>query len=249
MGNVAPLLEGMDLSKSFGGLKAVNQLDFYLNGGEILGLIGPNGSGKTTLFNLIAGVFKPDSGKIWFESKDITGASSASICQMGLGRTFQITRPFPRLTVLDNVKLGRAYGGEPARTLGQARSEAEEILEFIGLSTKRSVMAGSLSLMDRKRLELGKALATRPKVLLLDEIMGGLNPKEMQAAMNLVKKIRDSGVSLIVVEHVMKAVLGLSGRVIVLNVGKKIAEGSPEEVVYNREVIEAYLGVDQDAEG
>ncbi len=241
------LLEGIGLSKSFGGIKAIDQLDFYLEYGEILGLIGPNGSGKTTLFNLIAGVFKPDRGRIWFEGVDITRFGSAYICQMGIGRTFQVTRPFPRLKVIENVKLGRAYGREPSKTLKQAEAEAEEILDFIGLGSKRLLMAGSLSLLDRKRLELGKALSTRPKVLLLDEIMAGLNPTEIQLAMNLLRKIRESGISLIVVEHVMKAVLGLSERVIVLNAGRKIAEGSPEEVIQNEEVVEAYLGAREDA--
>lgn len=246
---MARLLEADSLYKSFGGLMAINGMAFYLEKGEILGLIGPNGSGKTTLFNLIAGVFKPDRGSIRLEGEDITTAGSAATCQMGIGRTFQITRPFPRLTVLENVKLGRAYGSAPARTLKEAQTDAEEILEFIGLDSKRSVIAGSLGLLDRKRLELCKALATRPKVLLLDEIMGGLNPTEIQAAMNLIKQIKDSGKSLIVVEHVMRAILGISDRVIVLNAGEKIAEGSPQEVVLDKQVIEAYLGMDQDAQG
>lgn len=228
---------------------AINGVDFYLESGEILGLIGPNGSGKTTLFNLIAGVFKPDSGTIRFESKDITRAGCAAVCQMGIARTFQIPKPFHRLTVCENVKLGRAFGSAPARSLGQCQTEAEEIIEFIGLDSKRSVIAGSLGLIDRKKLELGKALATKPKVLLLDEIMSGLNPSEIQAATNLLKRIRDSGKSLIVVEHVMRAILGISDRVIVLNTGVKIAEGSPREVVLDKKVIEAYLGVDQDAQG
>lgn len=243
------LLEVNRLYKSFGGLMAINGVDFCLESGEILGLIGPNGSGKTTLFNMIAGIFKPDSGIIRFDGKDITGTGCAAICQMGIARTFQIPRPFPRLTVLENVKLGRAYGCAPAGSLKQCQTEAEEILEFIGLGSKQSVIAGSLNLIGRKRLELGKALATKPKVLLLDEIMGGLNPSEIQAATNLLKRIRDSGKSLIVVEHVMRAVLGISDRVIVLNVGEKIAEGSPQEVVLDKKVIEAYLGVDQDAQG
>jgi branched-chain amino acid transport system ATP-binding protein len=243
------VLEGEHLSRSFGGLMAINGVDFYLEDGEILGLIGPNGSGKTTLFNLIAGVFKPDSGKIRYEGKDITAAGCAAICQMGIARTFQVTRPFPFLSVLENVKLGRAYGSSPARTLEQAEAEADEILEFIGLRLKRSVRAGRLGLIDRKRLELGKALATKPKVLLLDEIMAGLNPTEIEVATNLVRRIRDSGVSLIVIEHMMRAIMGISNRVIVLNVGKKIAEGSPSEVVLNEQVIEAFLGVDKYAEG
>jgi len=245
---MVPLLEGNQLYKSFGGLMASNGLDFYLEIGEILGLIGPNGSGKTTLFNLIAGVFKPDKGQILFEGRDITGASSAAVCQKGIARTFQITRPFPHLSVLENVKLGRAYGSDPAKTLEQAQFEADEILKVIGLSSKRMVLAGRLGLIDRKRLELGKALSTKPKVLLLDEIMAGLNPTEVQAAANLVKQVRDSGVSLIVIEHMMKAIMGICHRVIVLNAGKKIAEGEPREVVLNKEVIEAFLGEDEDAE-
>ncbi len=246
---MAPLLEASRLVKSFGGLVAVNDLDFHLDRGEILGLIGPNGSGKTTLFNLIAGVLKPDSGEIWFEGKKITDASCADICQSGIGRTFQIPRPFPRLTALENVKLGRAYGSGPARTLAKAHADAQELLEFVGLGSKRSVIAGSLGLMDRKRLELAKALATRPRLLLLDEIMAGLNPTEVQAAMDLVRTIRNRGISLIVVEHVMRAVLGISGRVIVLNAGRKIGEGPPHTVVSDRQVIEAYLGADDDGEG
>jgi branched-chain amino acid transport system ATP-binding protein len=242
------LLDGNQLYKSFGGLMATNGMDFHLESGEILGLIGPNGSGKTTLFNLIAGVFKPDRGRIKFLGKDITGAGCAAICQMGIARTFQITRPFPFLTVLENVKLGRAYGSAPAETLELAGKEAEEILDFIGLGPKKSVLAGRLGLIDRKRLELGKALSTKPKILLLDEIMAGLNPTEIQAATHLVKEIRDSGVSLIIIEHMMKAIMGICHRVIVLNAGKKIAEGEPREVVLNREVIEAFLGEDQDVE-
>ena len=242
------LLEGNQLYKSFGGLMAINGVDFCLEPGEILGLIGPNGSGKTTLFNLIAGVFKPDKGRIKFGGKDITGTDCASVCQMGIARTFQITRPFPLLTVLENVQLGRAYGSDPATTLEQAQTEADEILKFIGLSSKRKVPAGRLGVIDRKRLELGKALSTKPKVLLLDEIMAGLNPTEILAATDLVKKIRDSGISLIVIEHMMKAIMGICHRVIVLNAGKKIAGGNPREVVLDRGVIEAFLGEDQDAE-
>ena len=245
---MAYLLEGNQLYKSFGGLMATNGVDFHLEGGEILGLIGPNGSGKTTLFNLIAGVFKPDKGRIRFGGRDITATGCATICQLGIARTFQITRPFPLLTVLENVQLGRAYGSDPAETLDQAQIDADEILKFIGLSSKRKVVAGRLGLIDRKRLELGKALSTKPKVLLLDEIMAGLNPTEILAATDLVKQIRDSGVSLIVIEHMMRAIMGISQRVIVLNAGRKIAEGTPQEVVLDRSVIEAFLGEDQDAE-
>jgi branched-chain amino acid transport system ATP-binding protein len=245
---MAYLLEGNQLYKSFGGLMATNGVDFCFERGEILGLIGPNGSGKTTLFNLIAGVFKPDKGQIKFEGRNVTGTGCAAICQLGIARTFQITRPFPLLTVLENVQLGRAYGSDPAKTLEQAQIEADEILKFIGLSSKRKVPAGRLGVIDRKRLELGKALSTKPKVLLLDEIMAGLNPTEVLAATDLVKQIRDSGVSVIVIEHMMRAIMGICHRVIVLNAGRKIAEGNPREVVLDRGVIEAFLGEDQDVE-
>ena len=243
------LLEINQLHKAFGGLAAIAGVDFYLDDGEILGLIGPNGSGKTTLFNLIAGVLTPDSGTIKLEGRDITAAGAADICQMGIARTFQIPLPFHRLTVLDNVKLGRAFGSAPAHNLEQAREEADEILAFIGLESKRLVISGSLGLLDRKRLELGKALATRPKLLLLDEILAGLNPTEIDAAMVLIRAIRDSGITLIVVEHVMKAIMGISDRLIVLNSGVKIAIGPPADVVRDKGVIQAYLGVDRHAQG
>ena len=243
------ILEVQGLYKYFGGLAAVANVDFQLEKGEIMGLIGPNGSGKTTVFNLIAGVYRADRGSIRLDGEEITSLSTAAICQKGIGRTFQIPQPFSRLTVLENVRLGRVYGSQPAQSITQADQEADEVLEFIGLKAKRSLVSGRLPLLDRKRLELGKALATRPKVLLMDEILGGLTPAEIDTAMDLIKAIRNSGVTLIVVEHVMKAIMGISDRVIVLNSGAKIAEGPPRKVVQDRNVIEAYLGVDQHAKG
>jgi len=237
-----PILEVENLYKSFGGLVAIRNLNFTITDGEILGLIGPNGSGKTTLFNLITGLLKPDTGKIRFNKKDIAGIAPHKICQSGIARTFQLVKPFTRMSTLQNVMAGRAYGSEPARNIRQARLESEEILAFTGLSRKKVPTAAMLNLVDRKRLEIARALATKPKLLLLDEMMAGLNPTEMEDAISLVKKIRDSGITLIVVEHVMRAVLGISDRVIVLNVGEKIAEGTPQEVTSNRQVIEAYLG-------
>ena len=236
------LLEVDNVSKAFGGILAVNQVSFHLNRGEVLGLIGPNGAGKSTLFNIIIGIFKPNAGTVRFNGRDITGIAPYKICQSGIARTFQLVKPFSRLTSLENVMVGRAYGSQPARNIKQSRTESEMILALTGLANKRVRVAGMLSLIDRKRLEIARALATKPQLLLLDEMMAGLNPAELDDAIALVKSIRDSGISLIVVEHVMKVIMGISDRVIVLKVGEKIADGTPQEVASNRQVIEAYLG-------
>jgi branched-chain amino acid transport system ATP-binding protein len=236
------LLELDHVTKSFGGLMAVDKLSFSMDPREIVGLIGPNGAGKTTVFNLITGLMKPDSGKIVLNNQDITRLPPYSICQKGIARTFQLVRTFNRLTALENVVAGRAYGSMPADNIGQARSEAEQILELTDLYSKRMHKAGSLGLVDRKRLEIARALATRPRLLLLDETFAGLNTAEIKDAIKLVHEIRETGVSIIVVEHVMKVIMGIADRVVVLTVGVKIADCCPREIVSNEEVIKAYLG-------
>jgi branched-chain amino acid transport system ATP-binding protein len=208
----------------------------------IFGLIGPNGSGKTTLFNLITGFLKPDTGRIRFNGRDITGLVSYAICKTGISRTFQLNKPFSTMTVLENVMLGRIYGSEPARSLRQVRAESEELLKLVGLDKKKMVISGTLGVVERRKMEVARALATKPRLLLLDEMMAGLNLREIEDAMYLVEGIRNSGVTVIVVEHVMKAILGISDRVMVLSAGDKIAEGTPDEIVHNKKVIEAYLG-------
>ena len=236
------ILEINGLSKAFGGLVAIKDLDFFVNEGEIVGLIGPNGSGKTTLFNLISGVLKPDKGTIKFNGKEITALKPHEVCQCGIARTFQLTKPFAHMTVLQNVMVARMHGSDPVREMRQAEGECERILEFIGLGGKSSWIAATFGLVDRKRLEIAKALATKPRLLLLDEMMSGLTPIEMEDAIQLVRKIGSSGITLIVVEHVMKAILEISSRLIVISYGEKIAEGKSQEVVHNEKVIEAYLG-------
>ena len=235
-------LEIEGLCKSFGGLIAIRKLEFAVEEGEIVGLIGPNGSGKTTTLNLLTGFLRPDSGRILFRGQNVTGLGRSRICRKGIARTFQLVKPFLDFTALQNVMAGRAYGQEPSRNLAAAAAESKELLDSVGLLDKAEVLAKDLTLMQRKRLELARALATRPQLLLLDELMAGLNPGEAEDAMRLVRRIRDSGITIVVVEHIVKAILGLSDRIVVLNMGEKIAEGCPQEIVHNPQVIEVYLG-------
>ncbi len=234
-----PLLEVADLSKEFGGLRALSHLSLGVEAGEILGLIGPNGAGKTTVFNLITGFLRPNGGEIRLEGSSLVGLKPHAVTRRGIARTFQIVKPFPKLTVTENVTLA-AFVRVAARR--EAEAEARRLLELVGLSGKREMPASDLTLAEQKRLEMARALATRPRFLLLDEPMGGLNPREVAEASGLVSRIRDSGVGVVLVEHVMKAIMRISQRVVVIHHGEKIAEGPPEQVVQDAGVITAYLG-------
>ena len=237
------ILQVEGLSKSFGGLKAVYDVGFDVEQGEILGLIGPNGSGKTTILNLLTGFLKPDSGTIMFKGQDLVGLPRNQVCRRGVARTFQIIKPFLEFTALKNVMVGRVYGQEPARNLKVAAEDSREILDLVGLADKTDTLAKDLTLMERKRMELARALAARPQFLLLDELMAGLNHAEADDAMKLIRQIKDDlNLTILIVEHIVKAIVGLSDRIIVLNMGEKIAEGLPQEIIHNPEVIDVYLG-------
>ncbi len=236
------ILCGTDVTKSFGGLRALDSVDFQLHEREILGLIGPNGAGKTTLFNLIAGVYKPDRGVVLFFDEPITGLRPDQICKRGIARTFQITKPFLGMSVLENAVVGSYFGHHNRKGLKQCIDHAQGTLFLVGLEDKKDVLASQLTLGERKRLELARALSADPTILLLDEVVAGLNPTEALDMVELIKKIRKEGVTILMIEHVMKAVMGASDRIIVLRHGQKIADGSPEAIAVNKDVVEAYLG-------
>ena len=235
------LLEVQGISKRFGGLLAVGDVSFNLLEGEILGLIGPNGAGKTTLFNLVNAVYKSDTGSIIFSGKNITRSSPDQVVHLGLARTHQIVRPLNGMSVLENVTVGACFGRE-YQSRRTARTTALEVLERVGLASRANSPASALTLAGKKRLEVARALAARPKLLLLDEVLAGLNPTEIAQMIDLVRSIRDNGVSVFMIEHVMQAIMNLSDRIVVLNLGRKIAEAPPTEVVQNPDVVEAYLG-------
>lgn len=237
------ILEVTGMKKQFGGLAAVADVEFCIDQGEIVGLIGPNGAGKTTLFNLISGALAPTSGITRFKGQDITGLKPHQICKRGIARTFQLVNLFSAMTVLENVLLGSLFGRSTDINESDVEGGSLALLQFVGLSGMERLIAKELTIANQKRLEVARALATNPELLLLDEVMAGLNPTEVTEAIELIKKIRDKGITIFMVEHVMKAIMGVSDRIMVLDYGEKIAEGTPEEIAANKKVVEVYLGV------
>ena len=238
------ILEVKGVTKMFGGLVAVNNVSFEVSKGEIFGIIGPNGAGKTTLFNVISGFYRPDKGRIFFDGKEITGQKPHKLAKLGLTRTWQIVKPFLGMKVLDNVLVSiyATKGIVTGMSEEEAVRKAEEILDFVGLLHRKDLLAEALPHGERKRLEIARALATDPKLLMLDEPAGGLTPTEMDEVMDVARRVRESGITVIVIEHNMRVFMNICERIMVLNFGRKIAEGTPEEISTNEEVIKAYLG-------
>jgi branched-chain amino acid transport system ATP-binding protein len=242
------ILQVQSVHKWFGGLQALTQITFDVPAGQILGLIGPNGAGKTTLFNVINGVYPPSHGRVIFREKDIRGLKPYHLARRGLARTHQIVRPLNELTVRENVMVGACFGRE-GHSRAEAAAIADDVLEFVGLAERANQLAGSLNVAQKKRLELARALASRPHLLLLDEVLAGLNPSEIATMVETVRQIRDQHVTIIMIEHVMHATMKVCDRLVVLDYGRQIAEGTPQEVANNPQVIEAYLGDPKVAEG
>ena len=243
--SMAELLRIENVTKKFGNLVANEDVSFTVNEHEIVSLIGPNGAGKTTLFNSISGYYPPTSGKVYFKGQDITGKPAYEICRLGITRTFQVVQTLKEMTVEENVMTGAFLH---TRSRKQAQRDAAEILERTRLTEKKNIRGGSLTIIDKKRVEIARALATRPQLLMLDECMAGLNQTEIKDVMELCVRLKEEGLSLLVVEHIMEAIMPISDRIVVLNAGKKIAEGLPQEIVNNEEVIKAYLGDRYNAE-
>jgi len=238
------LCEGEGVTKYFGGLAAVVNVDFHIDEGEIVGLIGPNGAGKTTFFNLISGALAPTSGVIRFKGENIAGMKPYQICRRKVARTFQLVKIFPDMTVFENVVLGALFGSSGSKGVGKAKAEEEamEQLRFVGLAVKKDLVARDLTVANQKRVEVARALCTKPEMLLLDELVAGLNPTEAGEIIELTKSIRDKGITVVMIEHVMKVIMNISDRIMVLHHGEKIAEGTPSEIASSKRVIDVYLG-------
>ncbi len=237
-----PILTGVNVSKHFGALRALDNINFQLNRGEILGIIGPNGAGKTTLLSVINGTLPITEGRISFKAREITRLRPYRIAELGISRTFQIVKPFPGMTALENVAIGALFGRDPEKKMSRAMEKAEETIKKVSLKGKENILVEKLNVSERKRLELARALTQDPEVLLLDEVMAGLTPREIEDIMALIQEVNRGGTTIMVIEHVMKAIMGISNRIIVLHHGQKIAEGTPDEISENPQVIAAYLG-------